>query len=182
MNRFLGKLAVQQRVLPNYRAPFFELLASACDGGMSLFTGLPRESEGITTTNQLQITNYRLGKNIHLFSGWLYLCYQRGLIDWLEKWNPDALIVEANPQVDRLIRTGDTARGIPGCQSCHGMGAGGPIETPTISGQYRQYLITQLQNYGTDARRNDVFARMRGIAKKLSKEEIELLARFYAEQ
>jgi cytochrome c553 len=92
------------------------------------------------------------------------------------------LIVEANPQVDRLIRTGDTARGIPGCQSCHGIGAGGPIETPTISGQYRQYLITQLQNYSTDARRNDVFARMRVIAKKLSKEEIELLARFYAEQ
>ncbi|HSJ86322.1 MAG TPA: hypothetical protein VK909_03860, partial [Anaerolineales bacterium] len=70
MNRFPGTLAVQQRVLPNYRAPFFELLASACDGGMSLFTGLPRGSEGITTTNHLRITNYRLGKNIHLFSGW----------------------------------------------------------------------------------------------------------------
>ena len=98
MNRFLGKLAVQQRVLPNYRAPFFELLASACEGGMSLFTGLPRKSEGITIANQLPITNYRLGKNIHLFSGSLYLCYQRGLIDWLEKWNPDALIVEANPR------------------------------------------------------------------------------------
>ncbi|HUG33193.1 MAG TPA: glycosyltransferase family 4 protein [Anaerolineales bacterium] len=98
MNGFPGKLAVQQRVLPNYRAPFFDLLASACDGGMSLFTGLPRSSEGITTTNQLQITNYHLGKNIHLFGGSLYLCYQRGLIDWLEEWNPDALIVEANPR------------------------------------------------------------------------------------
>ena len=38
------------------------------------------------------------GKNIHLFGGSLYLCYQRGLIDWLEEWNPDALIVEANPR------------------------------------------------------------------------------------
>jgi glycosyltransferase involved in cell wall biosynthesis len=27
-----------------------------------------------------------------------YLCYQQGLIDWLEEWNPDALIVEANPR------------------------------------------------------------------------------------
>ncbi|MGE5642541.1 MAG: glycosyltransferase, partial [Byssovorax cruenta] len=98
MNRFHGKLAVQQRVLPNYRAAFFDLLASACDGGMSLFTGLPRKSEGITTTNQLKITNYQLGQNIHLFSGPLYLCYQRGLINWLEEWNPDALIVEANPR------------------------------------------------------------------------------------
>src|SRR5215216_4633677 len=98
MNRFHGRLAVQQRVLPNYRAPFFELLASACEGGMSLFTGLPLGSEGITIINQLQITNYRLGKSVHLFSGPLYLCYQRGLMDWLETWNPDALIVEANPR------------------------------------------------------------------------------------
>src|SRR6266487_4156694 len=98
MNHFQGKLAVQQRVLPNYRAPFFDLLASACDGGMSLFTGLPRPSEGITTTDQLQITNYHLGQNVHLFGGSRYLCYQRGLIDWLENWNPDALIVEANPR------------------------------------------------------------------------------------
>jgi len=105
MKRFAGKLAIQQRVLPNYRAPFFDLLASACDGGMSLFTGLPRPSEGITIANELQIiakhplgTNYKLGQNIHLFNGSLYLCYQRGLIDWLQNWNPDALIVEANPR------------------------------------------------------------------------------------
>lgn len=98
MNRFQGRLAVQQRVLPNYRVPFFDLLASACDGGMSLFTGLPRPSESITTTDQLQIAKYKLGQNIHLFNGSFYLCYQRGLIDWLENWNPDALIVEANPR------------------------------------------------------------------------------------
>jgi glycosyltransferase involved in cell wall biosynthesis len=98
MKRFHGKLAIQQRVLPNYRAPFFELLASACDGGMSLFTGLPRPSEGITTTDQLKITNYHLGQNIHLFHGAFYLCYQRGLLNWLKNWNPHALIVEANPR------------------------------------------------------------------------------------
>jgi glycosyltransferase involved in cell wall biosynthesis len=98
MNRFQGKLALQQRVFPNYRAPFFDLLASVCEDGMSLFTGLPRPSEGITTTRSLQIANYQLGHSIHLFSGALYLCYQRGLIDWLKNWNPDALIVEANPR------------------------------------------------------------------------------------
>jgi len=98
MNRFNGRLALQQRVLPNYRAPFFDLLASACDGGMSLFTGLPRPSEGITTTNELRVTRYELGKNIHLFGGSLYLCYQQGLVNWLKEWNPDELIVEANPR------------------------------------------------------------------------------------
>ena len=98
MKRFPGRLAVQQRVLPKYRVPFFDLLASACDGGMSLFTGLPRHSEGITTTNELPITNYQLGRNLHLFDGPLYLCYQVGLLNWLKNWNPDALIVEANPR------------------------------------------------------------------------------------
>lgn len=98
MNRFSGKLALQQRVLPNYRAPFFDLLASACDSGMSLFTGVPRPSEGITTTDELRVTRYELGKNIHLFGGNFYLCYQQGLMNWLKEWNPDALIVEANPR------------------------------------------------------------------------------------
>ena len=98
MIRYAGKLALQQRVLPSYRAPFFDLLASACEGGMSLFTGLPRSNEGITTAPQLQNADYKLGRNIHLFSDSLYLCYQRGLINWLEERNPDALIVEANPR------------------------------------------------------------------------------------
>lgn len=107
MRRFTGKLALQQRVLPGYRAPFFDLLASACDGGMSLFTGLPRPVEGIATTDKLDVANYRLGENIHLFRGRFYLCYQRGLIDWLRDWNPDALIVEANP---RYLATSSAVR------------------------------------------------------------------------
>jgi len=98
MKHFSGRLALQQRVLPNYRAPFFDLLASACDNGMSLFTGLPRPSEGITTTKELLNANYVLGKNIHFFNGSFYLCYQQGLMNWLKEWNPDALIVEANPR------------------------------------------------------------------------------------
>ncbi|HMB23542.1 MAG TPA: hypothetical protein VKP08_11950, partial [Anaerolineales bacterium] len=98
MMRFPGRLALQQRVLPSYRAPFFDLLASACDGGMSLFTGLPRPVEGIATTDKLNVASYRPGKNIHLLRGRFYLCYQHGLIDWLRDWNPDALIVEANPR------------------------------------------------------------------------------------
>jgi len=94
MNRFPGRLALQQRVLPNYRAPFFDLLASACEGGLSLFTGLPRPSEGITTAQTLQIAKYHLGKNINLLQGSFYLCYQPGLSDWLKTWDPDALIVD----------------------------------------------------------------------------------------
>ena len=98
MKSFSGKLALQQRVLPSYRAPFFDLLASACDGVMSLFTGLPRVDEGIVVANELQVTSYTLGRNIHLSGGSFYLCYQQGLMEWLKETNPDALIMEANPR------------------------------------------------------------------------------------
>ena len=96
MNRFPGRLTLQQRVLPGYRAPFFDLLASACDGGMSLFAGLPRAGEGIATAKELRVAHYELGENLHFFSDSFYLCYQRGLLDWLKRWAPDVLIAEAN--------------------------------------------------------------------------------------
>jgi len=98
MNRFKGRPALQQRVLPSYRVPFFDLLASACDGGMSLFTGLPRSVEGIITADKLQVAKYTVGKNIHLLRGGLYFCYQQGLLNWLKETNPEALIMEANPR------------------------------------------------------------------------------------
>ncbi|MBI3737943.1 MAG: glycosyltransferase family 4 protein [Chloroflexi bacterium] len=95
---FPGRLALQQRVLPAYRAPFFDLLAQSCERGLSLFAGLPRPGEGITPAKDLQFAKYVLAQNIHFLAGSFYLCYQRGLIDWLADWNPDALIVEANPR------------------------------------------------------------------------------------
>jgi hypothetical protein len=96
MIRYAGKLAVQQRVLPNYRVPFFDLLASVCEGGLSLFTGLPRPNESIATAGELEVAHYRAGRNIHVFSGSFTLYYQYGCIEWLNDWDPAALIVEAN--------------------------------------------------------------------------------------
>ena len=96
--RFPGRLGVQQRVLPLYRVPFFDALAAACDGGLSLFAGLPRLEESIAVTDQLRFTHYVFARNLHFLGGPLYLCYQRGLLDWLDDWRPDVLIVEANPR------------------------------------------------------------------------------------
>jgi len=96
--RFPGKLALQQRVLTAYRAPFFDALAQACEGGLSVCAGLPRPEESITVTDQIHIANYTSVDNIHLLKGAFYLCYQRGLPAWLEACSPDALIVEANPR------------------------------------------------------------------------------------
>lgn len=95
--RFPGRLGLQQRVLPNYRVPFFDLLARACSGGLSVFAGQPRPSEGITS-GVPKIAKYSAARNVHILGGPLYLCRQAGLIEWLEAWDPETLIVEANPR------------------------------------------------------------------------------------
>ena len=93
-----GKFAIQQRVLTPYRAAFFDMLAQSCEGGLSVCAGLPRPEESIAITNLLRVARYSFARNLHFFRGSLYLCYQRGLLRWLSDWNPDALIVEANPR------------------------------------------------------------------------------------
>jgi glycosyltransferase involved in cell wall biosynthesis len=95
---FPGKLGLQQRVLPSYRASFFDALAAVCAGGLSVFAGEARRAEAIKTVTTLQTAHYAPAHNRHFFSGRFYLCYQGGFIKWLEKWQPDALIVEANPR------------------------------------------------------------------------------------
>lgn len=135
MIRFRGKLAVQQRVLPSYRVPFFDLLASACEGRMSLFAGTPRPEESVTIAKDLKIAKYKPGRNIHLFSGSLSLCYQPGLLDWLEDWNPDALIVEAN---SRCLSTSFAVRWMHGrARSAIGWGLGSPPLSGPLAG-FRQ--------------------------------------------
>ncbi len=46
-------------------------------------------------------------ENIHILKGGLYLCQQRGVIEWLEEYDPDVFIVEANP---RYISTPQAVR------------------------------------------------------------------------
>ncbi|MCL4269127.1 MAG: glycosyltransferase family 4 protein [Anaerolineales bacterium] len=94
---FNGKLGLQQRVLPSYRVPFFDLLARHCNGGMNLFAGKARPQEMIAG-GTTQVARHVEAKNIHLFNGRFYLCYQQGFLDWLADWNPDVLIMEANPR------------------------------------------------------------------------------------
>jgi glycosyltransferase involved in cell wall biosynthesis len=104
--RFPGRLGLQQRVLPAYRAPFFDLLAGGCEGGLSVFAGAPREDETILPTERLEAAHYVAARNLDLFSGSAYLCLQRNIVAWLERWDPIVLILEANP---RLLSNGRAA-------------------------------------------------------------------------
>lgn len=85
----------------------------------------------------------------------------------------------ARPEIVRLATEGDSARRLPSCNSCHVNGAGGPIEAPILTGQHHQYLANQLLAFKNGQRRNDVYQRMRNIARVLSDEEIQALAEYY---
>lgn len=91
-------LALQQRVLPSYRVPFFDALAAECRPGMHLLAGQPRSQEGIESHIIPQVAAYHQTRNIHILSGALYLYYQRNLMAWLKKISPGVLILEANPR------------------------------------------------------------------------------------
>jgi cytochrome c553 len=86
----------------------------------------------------------------------------------------------AGAETRALIERGDSRRALPACNSCHGVRAGGPIETPTLTGQYQQYLLGQLHAFAKAERHNDIYERMRSVAGRLTEREMELLARFYA--
>jgi len=102
MTTFPGRAGLVQRVLPEYRAPFFDALGAACGSGLGVFAGLPRADEMIKHVDSLNHAQLSRGKNLHFFSKGLYICVQIGLLRWLKTWDPDVLIVEANP---RYLRT-----------------------------------------------------------------------------
>jgi cytochrome c553 len=92
--------------------------------------------------------------------------------------NP-ATLAESPEAIVRLVELGDPNRNIPPCAACHRPGSGGPIETPILSEQGKDYLALQLKMYASGERRNDVYGRMRTIAAKLTPTEINGLATYY---
>jgi cytochrome c553 len=88
----------------------------------------------------------------------------------------------AGADIENIIRNGDIARGMPPCAACHGARTGGPIETPTLTGQYARYLEAQLTAFASGQRHNDIYHRMRSVASKLTPAEIQLLAVYYSGQ
>lgn len=95
---FEGRLALQQRVLPAYRAPFFDLLAEACSGGLSVFAGESRRDEMIPGASKLTTAEWVYAENKHVLAGRWYLLWQKGIEEWLETCDADVLILEANPR------------------------------------------------------------------------------------
>lgn len=81
--------------------------------------------------------------------------------------------------ISHLAQQGDPARGIASCDSCHGPSRSGPEGAPILLGQATPYLEQQLKNFANAARGNDIFERMRAIARQLTPDEMYRLAIYY---
>lgn len=145
--RFSGRLAIQQRILPIYRASLFEALAAACEGGLSVFAGQAQPEEAVVAAQDLHTAHFNPGRNRYLtkVSSPLCLVWQAGLLRWLEAWNPDALIVEANP---RIVST------YPGVRWMHnrgrpvlGWGLGSPQAVRGLKGKQQVFWQSFLHKF-----------------------------------
>ena len=89
-------IGLMQRVCAGYRVPLFDTLADVLPGGLDLFAGDPRPDEMIDQSRKPSRARLTHAENLHLFSGRYYFCIQRNVLSWLEKTDPQALIMEAN--------------------------------------------------------------------------------------
>ena len=81
----------------------------------------------------------------------------------------------------KLVNQGDWARLIPACVTCHGPSALGGGQFPRLAGQQASYIKTQLLAWQAGTRKGDADAMMATIANKLTTEEIDALAKYFAE-
>lgn len=81
----------------------------------------------------------------------------------------------------RIVVSGAPMRGVAPCGSCHGA-LDNKLGSPWLEGQPEAYIKAQLQAFAAGARRNDINAQMRNIARQMTPEEIDEAARHYASQ
>jgi cytochrome c553 len=81
----------------------------------------------------------------------------------------------------KLYRGGNIETGLPACSGCHGPdGSGIPAQFPRIAGQYAEYIEAQLKAFRSGARANDVNGMMRGVAARMTDNEIRAVAEYTA--
>lgn len=86
----------------------------------------------------------------------------------------------ASPAGQALLESGDPARGLPACLSCHGAGQVTQSRAPRLEAQHADYLEKQLLDFQAGRRRNDAEGVMRAVAAALTAEEIRALAAYFS--
>ncbi|HEX8233814.1 MAG TPA: c-type cytochrome [Caulobacteraceae bacterium] len=164
-------------------------VCSSCHGeeGISPSAEYPHLAGQSAAAIYKQLNDYKTGARVHpLMTPVAQKLTDRQLADVAAYFAGDNAFGSLGPRwpvpdeaTEQLVQRGDPHRGIPACNACHGSAVGGPIETPTLVGQHADYLDRQLAAFGTGARRNDVYRRMRMVSARLTPEERKRLANYY---
>ena len=80
-----------------------------------------------------------------------------------------------------IVTTGAPMRNIAPCGSCHG-DLDNKAGSPWLGGQSAVYIKAQLTAFASGARRNDISQQMRNVARNMTAEEIDEVARYYEAQ
>ena len=80
-----------------------------------------------------------------------------------------------------IVTIGAPMRNIAPCGSCHG-DSDTKAGSPWLGGQSAVYIKAQLQAFAAGTRRNDISQQMRNIARQMTAEEIDQVARYYEAQ
>jgi cytochrome c553 len=75
----------------------------------------------------------------------------------------------------RIFEDGIPARGVAACASCHGAKGEGAAVFPRLAGQHADYIVRQLQEFGTRLRPHGVIMRER-VVKHMQPEEMRAVA------
>lgn len=82
----------------------------------------------------------------------------------------------------KIYKGGNHESKLMACAGCHGANAQGndAAKFPSLIGQQAEYVLVQLQNFGTGERSNDMNSMMKDIADRMSTKEMEAVAAYLA--
>lgn len=81
----------------------------------------------------------------------------------------------------KIWRGGIAGKSVAACAGCHGPdGAGIPGQYPRLAGQFAEYVDAQLKLFRAGGRANDPNGMMRGVAARMSDQEIRAVAEYAA--
>lgn len=78
-----------------------------------------------------------------------------------------------------IVARGASMRNVPACAACHDP-TNTRVGSPWLDGQSAVYIRIQLEAFARGTRRNDINEQMRNIARRMTPQEIEDAARYYA--
>ncbi|HEV3424985.1 MAG TPA: c-type cytochrome [Paraburkholderia sp.] len=139
-----------------------------------------RDYQGGLRTNAIMqpIIHSRSDQDLHDLAAYYASLQRAGAAETAAKGTAGT---EPDANAVKLAMQGDPLRNIAPCAACHGQldrkGA-----APWLGGQASVYLAAQMQRFASGERHNDINEQMRNVARHLTPQEIDGLAKYYAAQ